>query len=354
MKKRTSNLLYLILTAVVLGTGCKKENDNPPAIQAPMGSAYVTNEGSFMNQNASVTLISPNSVVAEDPYFDRNGVTLGDVCTGLWIGGDEGYAVLNNSQRVVVFNSTTFEHKGVIEGFSYPRQIIGIGNGMACVSDGSFAGQIHLINLGTRTIVQSVAVGNGPEQMVVSGGYLFVVNTGGWATDHTVTAINLSTFQAESTIDVGDRPVNLVADGVGNVWVLCAGHVIYDSGWNITGHTAAELYRIDAATLTVTWSETVGVLGDHPDDLAISPDRQTLYINLGGVRQLSVSNPELPGTLFIPGSFHTMHTHPGDGSIWLTSIPDYISNSSVYRYSSTGQSNGTFVAGIGSNGVHWK
>lgn len=333
---------------------CKKDNNDPNLPNVSGAGAYVTNEGNFMNNNASISFISADGVVSEDPYFDRNGVPIGDVCTSLALRDGIGCAVLNNSQKLVVFDASTFAHARVIEGFSYPRHILMPESGTAYVTDGAFAGFVRVVNTTTGQIEQSIAVGNGPERMAISGGLLFVANSGGWTTDQTVSVIDMNTHNVVATVNVSDRPVALVTDASGMVWALCSGEVLYDEFWNVTGHTPARLHRIDPSDFSVSFSAVVGEEGDHPQSLSVSPDGQSLYYIIGGIRRLETTALVMPGELVVSGAFSSVNVHPQNGSLWTTSVSNFVSNSTISNYTTAGQLIRTFNTGIGANGVYWR
>jgi YVTN family beta-propeller protein len=350
IRKNSSALLWVFILVLA---SCKKEEGGTLPDAAP-GGAYVSNEGSFMNSNASVSFIAHDGQVLEDPFYDRNETPLGDVLQSLMFAGNRGYAVLNNSQRVVVFDAESFAYIGAVEGTDYPRHMLAVDSQKAYLTNGSMNGQVLIVDLNSRSVSGSVAVGNGPEQLVRSGNHVYVANSGGWLEDASVSVLDITTDQVVTTVPVGDRPVDLVTDHSGNIWVLCAGRVIYDASWNITGHTPAMLYRISSADHAVSWSAQVGETGDHPDDLAISPSGDQVYYNLNGIRRIEVSQPELPGQIVVGGDFHSLDVHPQSGEIWITSVPDFVSRSNVMRYAPSGEWVGTWQAGIGANGVYWR
>lgn len=353
MKRPIQPFVFLLLLGMACITGCRKEKDPAPAAGPAGPPTYVSNEGSFMNVNASLTYIDAEGQVYDDPFFEANGAPVGDVLQSLAFSGDRGYAVVNNSQKVVVFRTSDFSVAGEITGCDYPRHMVAY-EGRGYLTNGALDGQVLVADLSTNTLVNGIAVGRGPERLLVHDEKLFVANSGGWDEDHTVSVIALPSETLVASITVGDRPVDLVADANGLVWVLSAGRVLYDASWNVTGHTPAMLHAIDPNDHSVVTSLQVGGLGDHPDDLAVSPDGYHIYVNLEGIRRLDVAAPEWPGTLVISGSFNSVDVHPESGEIWTTSVPDFVSPSEVYRYSAEGVLKGSYAAGIGSNGVYWR
>ena len=344
--KKFNALCIFILIALV---SCKKDDETPVVTDYRHG-IFIVNEGSFGNNNGSLTHISTEGTITQDVYFNQNQVELGDVLQSFTVIGSKGYAVLNNSQRIEVIELSNMKNAATISGLTYPRSIANGGNGKAYVTDGSMAGLVHVVDLGTNVITQSIAVGNGPENLALSGNNLFVCNSGGWSLDNTVSVIDITTNSIVQTISVGDRPTDLTIDSNGDCWILCSGETIYDADWNITGHTDAMIYRIDGTTFAVEDAQTIGVSGDHPRLMDIAPDGETIYFENNGVFALAIDATDFDGIQIISDSRNSLNIHPVSGDIWCAGSTNFVDASNVYQYQSTGELRNTYTAGIGSNG----
>lgn len=343
--KRILPFAFLV-TALI---SCKKEEQEEQITTSYLHGVYVSNEGSFGAVNGGITHIASDGKVTADAYYQANNVTVGDVLQSFAIIGNRGYAVVNNSQKLEVVDLNTMKHVSAINGLSYPRYIIPVDANTAYLTNGSFAGEVVVINLSDNTIAANIPVGNGPEMLTRSGDYVFVCNSGGWAEDNTVSIIDIDSRTVDTTIPVGDRPVDCVTDATGDVWVLCRGKVIYDESWNVVGHTDAAIYRIDGLSHEIEYSSGIGVNGDHPSHLAISNDGQTLYLNNNEILTMPVSGTTW--TTLIDGEFNSLDVHPGSGEIWCSGIPNFVSPTPVYKYDPSGVLRATYQAGIGANGV---
>jgi len=262
-----TNLKWWLVAFVALAfTACKPEEIEEPETTVDYSKgAYIINEGSFGNNNASITWVNGTKTEA-DLFTEVNGAAIGDVLMDVVFKGNKGYAVLNNSQKVIEFNAKTFAFSRAFEGFSYPRNMIIGSDGFGYLTNGSLAGTVEKIDLTSGTVVGSVAVGNGPENMVEYDGKLFVCNTGGWDYDHTISIIDLTSFSLITDIFVGDRPSDIVVDANGEIWVLNAGAVFYDADWNIINETGASISQISASSFGVLGTIDIGAMGDHPSE----------------------------------------------------------------------------------------
>lgn len=339
--------VWVLALAALTITSCKKEEEEEEAKSYSKGIFFV-NEGSFGNNNASIDWLY-NSERENDVFFEVNGVGLGDVLQDLVFYGEYGFAVMNNSQKVVQFRRRDFKIIREIDGFSYPRHILVASDGFAYLTNGSLEGTVEKIDISTGQVVGSVAVGNGPEMLVEAQGKLIVCNSGGWGNDNSVTIIDLSTFQEVTTLFVGDRPTDMVVDAMDDVWILCAGQVFYDANWNITGHTEARLAVMNPSTLSTLQNLGVGVEGDHPTQLEISPDGNTVYFANNGVFALNIG-ADIPVEI-IAESGYGLSVRPSNGEIWVAGPANFVSNSTVYRYASSGASLSTFTGGIGTREI---
>lgn len=347
------NKLFL-LCIVFSFFSCKKEDehgDKPLDTVSYLTGRYVVNEGNYNMNNASISHISNSNELTNDVYLKKNGVELGDVLQSFVVIGSKGYAVLNNSQKVEVIELDQFRRESTITGADYPRYLIDGGNGKLYLSNGNLEGDIKVIDQNTNEIVQSIAVGYGPDKMLIHGEKLFVCNNGGWATDNRVTVIDLNDHNVIDHIVVGDRPVDMVVDAFGDIWVLCSGETLYDENWMISGHTAAMLYRIDGNNPEVTASEQIGSNGDHPMQLEVSPSGMVLYYENNGIFALDLNTGEFPGQQLVAGDRGSLDIDPASGDIWSASVSDYIMPNTLNRYSSSGILLNSFQVGIGTNAV---
>jgi hypothetical protein len=344
----------LCIAAMVFFTSCKKdkeENTTLPQNTNPetgyLYGAFVVNEGSFMSNNGSMSYVDAQNEITNDVYLQVNGFELGDVLQSFMVSGNEGYAVLNNSQKVVVVDMKTMTHTAEITGFDYPRYLQDLGNGKAYLTNGNMAGDIKVINLATKEIEGSITVGNGPEKMLKVGNEVFVCNSGGWDLDHTISVIDISSGSVIHTIEVGDRPMDLVQDASGDIWVLCAGN----DSWMTGGETLASLYRINSNSHIVEANQTIGSVGVHPKNIAVDATGNVIYFENNGVFSFQPLSAEPVFTSFISEPVGSLDVNPSTGDVWTSSVSDFTNPSTVTCRNAQGNIRFTLEAGIGANAV---
>jgi YVTN family beta-propeller protein len=339
----------LAVAMVVSLMACKKEEEvqETPVIEG--SKIYVGNEGNFGASNADVSYIDENGTIHNEVFYAVNGVPLGDVLQSLTIDGNKAFAVMNNSNTIVVFNPDTYAPIQVIDDVEYPRYVHHYSTSKAYVTAGSGAGSVYALDKSTYALSSAIAVGTGPEGMTSSNDQLYVCNSGGWGVDQTVSVIDTDTDVVTATITVSDVPVDAVTDANGDVWVLCKGQTLYDDSWNVIGHTDARLYHIDEMTNTVIDFISVGSNGDHPASLAISSNKQTLYVANGDLYSMPITGSDMQ--VFVSGSFYTVDVSQRTGDIWATGISDFVNPTMVYHFTTSGTLVADYTAGIGANCV---
>ncbi|MDZ4751476.1 MAG: hypothetical protein SGI87_07685 [Flavobacteriales bacterium] len=343
--------VIFLLSLIISISSCKKdENDEVKSNIDYAKGVFILNEGSFGNLNASISHIGFNDQLSADPYYNSNGVFLGDVLQGFAVHAERGYAVLNNSQKIEVIDMTDFKNNTTITGFDYPRHIV-VHDNYAFVSNGSFAGDVKVIDISTNEIVESIPVGNGPENMLVYNNKLYVCNSGGWTTDNRITVIDILTLQAVSTIEVGDRPMEIALDANEMIWVLSSGETLYDENWEVSGHTDASMHLIDPATDLLVDEFPIGLSGDHPRSFCIGNNMSTLLVVNNNLLSMGIDDLSSGWQTLSSGAYNTVDIDQIAGDIWLTSQPDFVSNSQVWRMNENGTILDTYTGGIGSNGV---
>ncbi len=354
MKK--SIFLSLLAGLLLSFTACNKTDEKPEDTGFLYG-AYVINEGSFMNNNGSISYIDlDSSYIINNLFYSVNGRTPGDVVQSFTVAGDKGLIVVNNSAKVEVVEMKTFVSLGVITGCNYPRYALSVAENKAYLTNGSLAGNVYILDLAAMTIADSIAVGYGPENLVRSGDHVFVANSGGWSYDSTVSVIDVQSDKVVKTIITGDNPVDLAVDHNDDVWVLCKGKVVYDQNWNIVSETDSRLQKIDHNTLEVTEDFVIGQKGDYfnPQRLTVSSQgRIVLYLEHDGVFAVLADNPSISGNVLIGGNFYGLDADPTSGLIYVTDARDFSSAGVLYRYRPDGFLQDSVSVGIAPNGVYF-
>ncbi len=351
--KTLGNLRLVALLFLAILSACNTDDEGPseqPGVYA--GGAFILNEGTFGQGNASVTFYSyEGDSVVQNIFTKENNRPLGDVLQSGYVHDDIVYLIVNNSGKVEV-TDLSFQEKGVIEGVNSPRFMAFSGR-KGYVSQWGNGGKVMEVDLDNLTLTDSVEVGSGPEGFLLNGNDLLVANAGGYGLDSTVSVIDLATLAVTNTIQVGYNPTKMVKDKNNNVWVLCAGSIEYDVDWNVVGHLPSKLYRLSAGNYAVE-KEIMLFEEGHPRQLQINADGETLYIGGGitGIYAFQIDDDELAATPLIGGkSFYGFNYNAGTNEIYAGEAPSFTSNGSFSRYSATGTFIKTYPAGIGPNGA---
>ncbi|MFA8434871.1 MAG: DUF5074 domain-containing protein [Marinifilaceae bacterium] len=354
---KTTRLLmaFLMISVALFSSSCSSDDDNNSNSDfnpLHLHGAFVTCEGNFNSNNGSVSFLnSETGVLQNGLYENKNSKALGDIVQSFAVAGDNGYIVVNNSQKVEVVDMETFENRGTITGVNYPRYFLQVNNSVGYLTNGANAGKVYVIDLAKNVKIDSVEVGNGPEDLKISGDFVYVANSGGWGTDHTVSVIDPVKHEVYATISVGDSPVALQVDQNGDVWVLCKGL----GSWN-GGPTNAKLIKIDRSTMKVVKTfDFGGALTSFGTRLiAMDPEGKNIYFENGGIFKMSIEASELPTQAFVTapnGSFYGIAVDPKKGDIYGFEQDWNGGRGKMFQYNSQGKELNTFEVGIGPNGI---
>ena len=348
LRKRMGRAALLIAAAALLHScrtddedivGRQPEDVTPPAAADSIKGFYLLNEGNMGSNKCTLDYFdAATGTYIRNIYGEANpGVVqeLGDVGNDIQIYDGKLWAVINCSHFVEVMDVETARH---ITQISIPNcRYITFSGEYAYVS--SYAGPVEIdpnarrgyvakIDIRTMEVVAECTVGYQPEEMAVSGGRLYVANSGGYRVpyyDRTVSVIDLSTFTVTGTIDVAENLHRMKKDSDGFVWVASRGDYygtpsktfvidprtgkVCDSldlpnsdmavcGDSLYIYGASFSYATDATTATyaIVNTKTRQVVTDmmitdgtesriaYPYGIAVNPDTHEFYITDAGDR----------------------------------------------------------------------
>jgi hypothetical protein len=331
-------------------SSCEKEDDEPIDDDTHYeNGVFVVNEGNYGSGNGTISFYSRQTKEVSQDIFgtENDGAALGDVVQSMSIYNGKAYIVVNNSSKVEVVESGHFESKGTIEGLTSPRYFVALNSSKAYVSDwGSTGGNVSVVDLSSNTVSATIDVkGTGPENMLITDNKLFVINSGGWGSDSTISVIDTDADTLLSVITVGDNPRGMQLDVNGKLWVLCGGIMDWN---NPANDTKGKLVQLDPENYNIEQTFEFSTTDYHPSDLIINDEKNKFYyIYNSGVYEFDITNPAFSSSALISGSFYAIGYDAETDYIYAADPIDYVQSGTVYRYvAANGQLVDSFSAGI--------
>ena len=326
--------------------------DTPVQIEEGVFVYNTGNEGYSIDGSLSFIDVQTD-IVTNNAFLSANGRSLGSTVQDGVVLDDSLYIAVSASNTIEVVNKNTlvsvFQIRPEEAQGSSPRDI---------VTDGEYVyvsmqtGHVSRIDPTTNTIDKTVKVGPNPEEMAISGGYLYVTNSdgnnwqAGYADGFSVSKISLSTFEEEKKISVGMNPSKIVADASGNLIVLCMGdysEVNPASIWKIDSSDEASEMGIQATIMAVRGNSLYTINAPF----GATEVSYIVYNTVTG----AVENAKFVSTPV--DSAAGLAVHPESGNIYITSytlvggFASYNTPSYVNAYTSDGTLTGTYEVGIG-------
>ena len=334
------------ITLFLFLQSCEKASD--PVKGAYQSGVLVVSEGAFGSANGDITYYNPSLDVIEQNVFKKvNGVFAGDVLQSISVEGDDGYLVLNGSNKIEVVDINTLKRKNTFADLKLnnPRYLKVI-NGKAYISvwgpfNSNFAlvdSYVLVVDTKTLSIVGTIDTNEGVENLLYDGKYLFV-SRNGFSGSKALSVIDPATNKIVKEINLSGEPLSMVLDANNKLWVISKGN-------------ASKLFRINATTFEV--EQTIEIGSNARSYLAVTPDKRSLIYAIGkAVYKISIETTSAPTTPLFTASdvtaFYGMNVDPKTGSIYIGDAKNYSSAGSAFVFKADGSFEKNVDTGIAPN-----
>jgi YVTN family beta-propeller protein len=344
----------VLLLVIVLATGCDgKDSDPDPVANISYNErVLVACEGSFGNGNGALTVLPAysDSAVVEDAYYAaNNSKRIGDVFQSIEIAGNNQlFLCVNNSDKVLVLNRTSFRLEGSIN-VSKPRYLFPVSTNKAYVTT-LFSNKLYVINTSSLQVEKIVALPyKNPEGLRKVGEKVYVCT---WDTGcHKVYVLDPATDAVTDSVAVaGAAPQEILEDATNKLWVV--------SGNDSKG-AAPVITCIDPVSKTVVKSFAFSSGADVMRP-TLNASRDTLYwlqVNYygrtvnNGVYRMPISATALPTSAFVPAQkdqyFWALGVDPYTGLIYVGDPKGFTQKGDVMVYGPQGNRVRSFKTGVG-------
>lgn len=333
----------------------------------PIGM-YVLNEGNMGSNKASIDYVDfVSGQYIRNIYTERNPQVikeLGDVGNDIQVYGSKLYAVINCSHKIEVMDAHSCKRIGQIDipncrfiRFANGKGYVSTYVGPVSIEQNEQLGAIYEIDTATLAVTRKVTVGYQPDELVISGKWLYVANSGGYRLpdyDCTVSRIDLELFKQVQKTPVVTNPSRLRMDQHGQIWVASRGKdaeipscivVIHSASKDCEtkehGKTTNDEDFVVCDTLDIPCSEMV-IIGDS---LFFYGTRWNAEYggNETNYGIIDVRTHKIVAENFITDGSETeikvpygLIVNPYNGDIYVTDAKNYVSSGMVHCYDKTG------------------
>jgi len=362
--KHTYNFRLLPLLSILAGPAFLSSCDNDPDLPPLPGTEgyYVVNEGAFGKNNSSTSFYDRDAnTITNDVFQAKNGRPLGDQAQSMTTYDGRGYIVVQNSGKVEVIDlSDNSSIKTITEDIESPRYFVAVSSTKGYLSDwgaDGITGSVKVINLQTFSVSKTIAIGQGPNELLLVGDRLYVPNSGGYGKDNTIKVIDTNTDAVVATTQVYDNPNSTQVDWEGKIWVACGGNLVYNQDFSIneSASTPGVIVQLDRDLKLRQFFTFGGVSYSTMGQLDINPGKNIIYFNFdGAVYSLDVTVSPINVKPLITKGYYGFSVDPFNGDIIGGLAPTFSSAGKIEVSGSDGVLKQTFTVGIAPNGCAFK
>lgn len=307
----------------------------------------VTNEGNFGGSNGEISYINENNVVTNNVYAAANpGAQLGDVLQSLYFEGNRAFLVINNSNKIVVANRSSFvKTTDITTNIVQPRYTTVAGGKIYTTNSGnSTTGAYVSVHDATNfAFIKKIPLSQNGEEILTANGKVYVMK---------------SYFGGGNSIEIIDPATDTITGQIvlsaGLQSIKVSGNAIYAFSSNDSGST---VFKINTSSNTIEKSlYTSAVQYQYAYKFAV--DGNNIYIANG----LNLYNTTTDLLAFNTTPLFTVAASQGwdefyglsaiDGKIFQGNANGFTGNSILNVYNANGTFNKTYSATMGVNGVY--
>lgn len=346
--------LGVVLALFLWACESKSPTEPTPGPKPPDSIAIVVNQGTFGQDNASLSRIDFRTGTVDHDWFAaaNAGQKLGATANDIALKGDTAFITVTSSKTIEAINIRTGKSVGRIQfsGQNEPWRITIVSPTIGVVTTTNGDG-IAIFDPTTIQLVATVTTGPATEGVVVKGNYAFVANSGygdlrqNEPNAGTIAVVNLTTRQVEQYLPAGPNVRELVLSDDGKRLYAFYQHLFSqpDSLQGIIEYDAETFRELRRWRLRCGGSLQFyrGMLYALDYDPATYSAKNILRFDVSQQAVTPTTVPLPTGTT--PNGFAI---NPLNGTILLFDARDYQSNGRVIVLSPTGQYQREFTVGV--------
>jgi len=314
----------------------------------------VVNEGNFGAGNGSLSFYDEELMIITNNVIKsaNAGAEIGSLVQSIYLHEGIGYIICNDGDKIEFIDQESFRFlANPLDEVNVPRYMTVVGNKgyISCWGpyDENYAlpdSYVAVMDLASKSIIDTLECGSGPEGILASGNTLFVANS----FETSVSVIDLSSGSS-SKIEFEAAPQHFVQDATGNFWVSLS------AGWAYPADKAG-IQAIDIALLE---KGTFVPILDVQGSLAIDSESENIYVLTAEaypktgttVQKYNTINKSLGTNSIVSGdNFYGIGYNTTTDKLYVADNLAFSGNGKITVYDQDGTLLDEQVAGIGPNG----
>jgi hypothetical protein len=301
---------------------------------------WVVNEGGFTFGQGSLSFYD----FVEDSMYNNvflgiNERSLGDVFYSISYHRGQAFLVVNNSRKIEVVDSISFESIHTIEGLVSPRKVIGYRDRLF-VSD-LYSNAITVLDANSYEQIDEIESGGWTESMIVVRDKLYVTVQQTFENNFPGTrkgllCIDPVELELVEYIPLAQGANSLVLDKVGKIHVLCDGGLDEEPGGIFRLNSLNNEIEVELRFPSVSYSASSLIINDRGDQLYFIMSDPEEGANGYDIMKMPVTTGQLPDIVFIDGGslyIYGLHIDEERKLLFFNDAVGLLQEGFTYKYS---------------------
>ena len=269
-------LIFVSMFLIVMFYSCEKENSTYKKI-LPSDVSGGFNRGNFLTYGNKVAYYQSDSNKIFPNIYEY--INESELEYDITFVTKNYHIAFFNDNNITLTHGNSLLFKKTVHNIVKPVKVFHSDWSRLYILGGESGNEINIVNASDFSVIKKIGIEKKPDDVKIEPYFIYLASTGSHEyNDSTVLILNSNTWETESEVVVGYRPIRIIQNNGTQLYVLCQGRTALDQYGQFKSLTESKIYCYDLIIDRIIDSVTIGSMQDsflpvkYLDDVLIEAD----------------------------------------------------------------------------------